>query len=299
MSENIWSRSGCERAAWSRFLNQIWSQKRDRGQHKPFICRIRPPVGSTFGISFGSENWTKYDPNSLQKMGSGMQPFSKFFCSISARRSTERCRRQNEPFIPAKLVTCRHTFFLTRIVCLHWHRPLAQNIPRAQVRFGFRLVVIIVQWRGIRLLLSLILTAVAKPSSFVIIRLHSFQSNSFFFSPPHSSQVTFLRLHSSSFISTHRHSSSSIFNHLRSPSLMPIHFTPLQSSSCISTHLHSSPLIPIRLHRGLRESTEPGHLSFQLVENIFLTSPLKVSPPGSESLLPALRVATATTALGS
>ena len=61
---------------------------------------------------------------------------------------------------------------------------------------------------------------------------------------------------------------------------MPIHFTPLQSSSCISSHLHSSPLIPIRLRRGFRESTEPDHLSCQLVENIFLTSPLKVSPPG-------------------
>ena len=200
---------------WFNFQDQLWFRKLD-------------------------QIWSQF----FAKKGFWDATFSKFFCSISAHRSTERCRGQNEPFIPAKLVACRHTF-LTRIVCLHWHRPLAQNIPRAQVRFGFRLVVIIVQWRGIRLLLSLILTAVAKPSSFVIIRLHSFQSNSFFFSPPHSSQVTFLQLHSSSLISTHRHLSSSIFNHLRSPSLMPIHF---HSSSAIFMHLHSSSFISTHSH---------------------------------------------------
>ena len=92
---------------------------------------------------------------------------------------------------------------------------------------------------------------------------------------------------SHSVISTHLHSSpliviyllpfSTTFARLHS---CPFMFTPLQPSSCISTHLRSSPLIPIRLHRGLRESTEPGHLSFQLVENVLLTPPLKVNPPG-------------------
>ena len=122
---------------------------------------------------------------------------------------------------------------------------LAQNIPRAQVRLGFRLVVIIVQWRGTRLHLSLTLTATAKPSSLVTICLHLFQSHSFFFSAPHFSHVTFRHLHSSSLISTHRQLSSSIFNHLRSPSLMPIHF---HSSSAIFMHLHSSSFISTHSH---------------------------------------------------
>ena len=69
----------CWASFWSSFLNQIWSQKRDGGQHKPFICRICPPVGSIFGISFGSENWIKFGSNSLQKWVLGCNLFPSFF----------------------------------------------------------------------------------------------------------------------------------------------------------------------------------------------------------------------------
>ena len=69
----------CWASFWSSFLNQIWSQKLDRGQHKPFTCRICSPVGSIFRTNFGSESWTKFGPNSLQKKGFGMQLFPSFF----------------------------------------------------------------------------------------------------------------------------------------------------------------------------------------------------------------------------
>ena len=121
-------------------------------------------------------------------------------------------------------------------------------------------------------------------SPLIVIYLLPFSTT---FARLHSCPFIFTPLQPSSCISTHLHSSPLIVIHLLPFSITfahlhscPFMFTPLQSSSCISTHLHSSPLIPIRLHRGLRESTEPGHLSFQLVENVFLTPPLKVNPPG-------------------
>ena len=95
------------------------------------LPNMPPPLVPFSEPNLVPENGTKFGWNFGPKRGFWMQLFSRVLCSISGRRSTERCRgpihvnfmiRSYRTSILTKLVACRHSFFLTRIVCLHWHR---------------------------------------------------------------------------------------------------------------------------------------------------------------------------------